>query len=104
MKLKLFYFLLICLVLQSCLTPPVQYKEKNYPVSKSNIKTYCGILENALPDYSCTKYFQQTYEQKNGEEKITVTLHADYLTLIYRTEKRDNKEIYELYESLLKEL
>lgn len=104
MKLKLFYLLLICFALQSCLNPPVQYKEKNYPISKNNIKTYCEILENNIPDYSCAKYFKQTYEQKDGEEKIIIKLDTDYLTLVYQTEKRDNKEIYDLYEHLLKEL
>lgn len=103
MRIKITILLLSFLCI-SCLEAPVKYKQKNFVVSKEIIQEYCHTLENLMEDYSCTKYFKQTYKLKKEEESIQVKLSAESLQLTYTNEADKNGELYELYEEIRESL
>jgi len=99
MRNTVFYGVLILLFV-SCIEPPVKHREINYVISKNNIKTYCLELENQFPDYSCKKYFNKSFEIKEGDESIKIELNKEKLSLIYKTKTRKNEDLFKLYSAV----
>lgn len=87
-----------------CFQAPTKYKEVNFPISKENIKHSCSILENNFSEYSCKKYFQQTFEWTENQETIEMELNRDNLKLIYKTNLDENDILFERYQQLIEEL